>query len=203
MLDWILKNSTAVQAMVGMVTALVWITYLHMFVAGMRRQRRTEILIALGGDQGIAARIIISNLGLEPIYILDVILKICTGSEATSVSVTDRAELHPTDRPSLDVATLQRPLKSGNHVEIGSIDDLLERASLHSRRKRADLDMTRIEITVAAVTAASSGIVAARRVFDVVNEENNLRLRPESLWTQQIRDRKGRKAIIRQLDGSL
>lgn len=203
MWNWILQNSTVVQALVGMVTALVWITYLHMFVAGMRRQRRTEILITLGGDQGIAARIIISNLGLEPIYVLEVILRICTADAESSILVTDRAERNPTDKPSLAVATLQRPLKSGDHVEIGSIDDLLERASLHSQRKREDLHMTRVEITVAAVTAASSGIVAARRVFKVTGQDDILLLQPESLWAQQIRDRPGRRAIIRQLEGAL
>lgn len=203
MWDWILQHSTVVQAMVGMVTALVWITYLHMFVAGMRRQRRTEILITLGGDRGLAGRIIISNLGLEPIYVLDVVLKIDAEGEESVVSVTDRAELHPSDRPSLDVATLQRPLKSGDHVEIGSIDDLLERASLRSERKRKDLDLTRIEITVAAVTAASSGIAAARRVFHVTNENNLLFLRSDKPWAEQIRNRHGRKAIIRQLSDSL
>ncbi|RJL21541.1 hypothetical protein [Paracoccus siganidrum] len=203
MWDWILQHSTVVQAMVGMVTALVWITYLHMFVAGMRRQRRTEILITLGGDRGLAGRIIISNLGLEPIYVLDVVLKIDAEGEESVVSVTDRAELHPSDRPSLDVATLQRPLKSGDHVEIGSIDDLLERASLRSERKRKDLDLTRIEITVAAVTAASSGIAAARRVFHVTNENNLLFLRSDKPWSEQIRNRHGRKAIIRQLSDTL
>lgn len=203
MWEWILQHSTVVQAMVGIVTALVWITYLHMFVAGMHRQRRTEILITLGGDRGIAGRIIISNLGLEPIYILDVILKICSVDEERLVSVADRAKLRPTDKPSLDVATLQRPLKSGDHVEIGTIDDLLKRASLRSELERDDLGLVRIEITVAVVTAASSSIAAARRVFGVTNESESISLRPNSLWAEQIRSRRDRREIIRQLTDSL
>src|SRR5690606_7640698 len=107
-------------------------------------------------------------------------------------SVTDRAELHPSDHPSLELATLQRPLKSGEHVEIGSLDELLERASRHGAFDRNDSELSHIEITVAAVTAAASSIVGARRVFRVQLADGLAQMRPTSLWAEQIRSGRGK-----------
>lgn len=203
MWNLVLEQVTAVQAFVSLLTAFVWIVYLHMFVSGMRRQRRTEILITLGGDWGLDGRIIISNLGLEPIYILDVLLKNCAGGNETVISIADRAELHPSDRPSLELATLQRPLKSGEHIEIGSLDELLERASRRGAFKRNDSELTHIEITVAAVTAAASSIVGARRIFQVRRDDGLVQMRPTTLWAEQIRGGRGRRDIARQLTRNL
>ncbi|WP_189654962.1 hypothetical protein [Paracoccus mutanolyticus] len=56
---------------------------------------------------------------------------------------------------------------SADYVEIGTLDTLLNRVAGRLPGRRGDTDPTRIEITVAAITAAASGIVAARRVFDI------------------------------------
>lgn len=76
MWNWLAENASPVQAVVGVVTALVWIVYLQILVSGLRRQRRTEILINLGGSRNLDARFFISNLGFEPIYILEIMLTI-------------------------------------------------------------------------------------------------------------------------------
>jgi hypothetical protein len=203
MWNWILQHAAVVQAIVGLVTAAVWITYLNVFVESMRRQRRSEILITLGGDRGVDGRVLVSNLGLEPIYILDIMLTYYKGSETKTLSVADRTEIAPIKQTTTDRATLQRPLKSGEFVEIGTIDTLLNRVASRVAAPRHDLDLTCLEITVAAVTAAASGIVAARRIFDIQHVEGRLVVRPKTLYAEQIRKRRGRKRIERQLIDAL
>jgi hypothetical protein len=203
MWNWILQHAAVVQAVVGLVTAAVWITYLNVFIESMRRQRRSEILITLGGHRGLSGRILVSNLGLEPIYILDIMLTHRTGTGETTASVTDRTEVDPSELTNFDRATLQRPLKSGEYVEIGTIDNMLERAAHRLEGARSDPDLSCIEITVAAVTAAESSIVAARRSFDVRHESDHFLLRPRTLYAEQIRGKRGRRRIERQLTDML
>lgn len=199
MWDWITTHAAVMQAAIALVTAGVWITYLHVFVESLRRQRRSEILITMGGERGLGARVLVSNLGLEPIYILDVLLRPCSDSDSPAVAVADRTETDPARHADPGQATLQRPLKSGDHVDIGSIDILLGRAARHPGQGRQDARLSRIEITVAAVTAAASSIVAAQRVFEVSRSGDGTVLRPATLYAQQIRDRRGRRRIERQL----
>lgn len=199
MLDWIVENSGLVQAMMAGVTALVWVFYLHIIVAGLRRQRRTEILINLGGDRSFSARTLVSNLGFEPVYILEIIMTVWSGDGERTSSVADRAEVAEAEHQSPREATLQGPLKSGEYVDIGSIQDLLERDRLQFL-DHIDLDdVSRIEITVAAITAATNSIVAARRRFRRQPGEGKRALVPETLYAQQVRSRRGRKAIERQI----
>ena len=93
MWDWISENSGLVQAGMAAVTALVWMVYLHIIVSGLRRQRRTEILIQLGGARNLSARILVSNLGFEPIYVLEIMLTVWTASGERMSSVADRTEI--------------------------------------------------------------------------------------------------------------
>ena len=90
MWDWISENSGLVQAGMAAVTALVWMVYLHIIVSGLRRPRRTEILIQLGGARNLSARILVSNLGFEPIYVLEIMLTVWTASGERMSSVADR-----------------------------------------------------------------------------------------------------------------
>lgn len=201
MWNWVLQHASVVQAVIALVTAGVWIVYLHVFVESLRRQRRSEILITMGGERGLGGRVLISNLGLEPIYVLDILLGRSTDSAEDLVSVIDKTEGGASG--SARGATLQRPLKSGEHIDIGTIDDLLDRAAWGPRRGRSDGDLSRIEITVAAVTAAASGIVAARRAFAVQHRDGQLILRPQTLYAEQIRGREGRRRIENQLAARL
>jgi len=59
-------------------------------VSGQRRQRVTEILIHLGGSQFLDARAFVSNLGFEPIYILEILLTIWSTDGERETSIADR-----------------------------------------------------------------------------------------------------------------
>ncbi|MFN3273405.1 MAG: hypothetical protein ACK41U_01900 [Paracoccus sp. (in: a-proteobacteria)] len=202
MLGWIEENSGLVQAMMSGVTALVWVFYLHIIVSGLRRQRRTEILINLGGERSFSARALVSNLGFEPVYILEIILTVWSGDGERTSSVADRAEVAEVaraERRSPSEATLQGPLKSGEYVDIGSIKDLLERDRLQFFEPIDLDDISRIEITVAAITAATNSIVAAKRSFRRDEGPGKRALVPETLYARQIRSRRGRRSIERKI----
>ncbi|MEE2861528.1 MAG: hypothetical protein ACU0DH_11125 [Paracoccus sp. (in: a-proteobacteria)] len=203
MWEWIEANSGLVQATMAAVTALVWMVYLHIIVSGLRRQRRTEILIHLGGARDLSGRILVSNLGFEPIYVLEIMLNVWTEKGERMSSVADRTEIAQDQHQTPREATLQGPLKSGESVDIGSVVDLIERAK-HSSFDDLDVgDLRQIEVTVAAVTAADSAIAAATRVFRIAGQDGDLRLCPKTLDTQQVRSRRRRNKIEAKLKSML
>lgn len=196
MLDWIGQHSSVVQAGVGVITALVWLVYLHIMVSGFRRQRRSEILITLGGPRRVSGHLFVSNLGFEPIYVLDILLTCCRDQEEVTVSIVDRFDEGDTGDGRV---TLQMPLNSGDHVDAGRISDLLERAQARSDRISDVGDFASLRITVAALTAANAGIVAAERSFRVLQDDDEPVLQAEQLYARQIRGRHARKSIEAQL----
>lgn len=203
MWNWLAQHAALVQVAVAAITALVWLVYLQILVSGLRRQRRTEILIHLGGSKDTDARVIVSNLGFEPIYVLEIILSVWSGDGERDTSVADRTEIARQDLDSPLESTLQGPLKSGEFVDIGSFENLLQRArwSLSDDLDLSDLD--RVEVKVAAITAARSSIVAAYRQFRIDQRADGARIRPETLSARQIRSWWGRNRLRRQLEARL
>lgn len=187
-MEWMVQNPALVQAMLSGVTALVWIVYLHLIMTGLRRQRRTAILINLGGGSGGDARFLVSNLGLEPVYLLEVLVTMRRDGQVTVAPITERAELwtRRLDRPT--EATTQGPLTSGDFRDIGSVADLVERAQLHFGDAIRLDDLDNVEVTVVAYTASTSRLAAATRAFVVrTDDSGRCRVLPDSLHARQIR----------------
>ncbi|MEB8386755.1 hypothetical protein OO012_05895 [Rhodobacteraceae bacterium KMM 6894] len=203
MWNWLAENAASVQATVGGITALVWIVYLQILVSGLRRQRRNEILIHLGGSQNVDARAFISNLGFEPIYVLEIILTIWSEDGNRETSIADRTETARENLPNPSASTFQGPLKSGEFVDIGCFEDLLQRARWNTSE---DLDLgaiSRVELKVAAISAASSAVVAAKRQFHISGDGDDCRIRPTTLYATQIRSWWGRFRLKRELHARL
>tara|TARA_R110000787_G_scaffold51821_1_gene122435 strand:+ start:3707 stop:4324 length:618 start_codon:yes stop_codon:yes gene_type:complete len=199
MWDWLAENSALVQAVFGGVTAFVWIFYLQILVMGLRRQRRTEMLIHLGGGTGMDARTFVSNLGFEPIYILEIMLTVSTSDGARETSIADRTEIAKENLASPSDVTVQGPLKSGEYVDIGDFGTLLRRAEWRSAETLDLKQITKVQLKVAAISAASSTIVAAERGFDVVVEDGVSTLVPQGLYAKQIRSFWARQGLKREL----
>lgn len=199
MVSWLTENTALVQVLVGIVTALVWIFYLQILVSGLRRQRRTEILIHLGGSQGLDARTIISNLGFEPIYVLEIMLTIWSSDGERETSIADRTEIAKEDLASPGATTFQGPLKSGEYVDIGSFENLLQRARWNTSDELDPSAISRVELKVAAISAASSSVVAAKRQFQIDIQNDQCRIRPKTLYALQIRSWWGRYTLRREL----
>jgi len=199
MWNWLAENASPIQAAVGAITALVWIVYLQILVSGLRRQRRTEVLIHLGGSQSLDARAFISNLGFEPIYVLEILLTIWSTDGERETSIADRTEMAKEDLSNPSATTFQGPLKSGDFIDIGSFEDLLKRARWNTSD---DLDpgaIKRVEVKVAAISAASSAVVASKRQFYVECVGDKCRIQPKTLYATQIRSWWGRYKLKREL----
>lgn len=195
---WLAENSAMVQAITAIITALVWIVYLQILVSGFRRQRRSIILIHGAGNDNLDPRIFVTNLGLENIYVLEILMEVTRKGDRQERSVTDRTEVAADALATPSDASLQGPLASGAWIDIGSIDDLLKRlhrgddVSAHDR-------IHEIGITVAAVSPTATGIVAARMDFTVLPEAGGLRLLPKRLHATQIRSAFRRRQVAARL----
>src|SRR5690606_5968835 len=126
MLDWIARHADFLALLVNAGMLVVWLTYLHVFLTGYRRQVRPKIIINRGGGAGLDARCFVSNMGSEPIYIEDILVTVEANEERWSASVIDVDGLDEgvasSDPKRL---THQGPLQSGGYMEIGRYGDLL------------------------------------------------------------------------------
>ncbi|SFP81338.1 hypothetical protein [Tranquillimonas alkanivorans] len=198
MLEWIRQNYEIVQVAVGVVTVFVWVAYLQLLLISFRRQRRPMILINCGAGEGVRARCFISNLGMEPVYLLDVTIRVETCEGFETAAITDRnPELEgEVSRPA--DATHQGPLETGNILDIGSFETLVERAIGDEEGVHWE-DVVRLELTAIIATAADNRLGGARRSF-AIEEGDPYRLVAESLTASQIRSRADRRRITRWLE---
>ena len=198
MLGWITQYSDVLQVVLNAVMVVIWMIYLQIFLVSYRRQRRADILINLGSGAGRRARFFVSNLSLEPVYLLDVLVELTTQDGAREADITDRAETSGAQLNSPTEATNQGPLKSGEFIDIGNLDDLLKRAS--PQLKDVDLDLTTaFAITVVVHTASTPDIVGARRCFRISRDGREVTLLPTQVAATQIRSLWGRRHLRRKL----
>jgi hypothetical protein len=186
-MNWLSDNSSAIQAATGILTALIWIVYLHALLMNYARQRRPEILITYGAGKGLASRCFVTNLGLEPIYLLDAIVEVEAGDKRCRASVTDREEEGEALADPAQ-ATNQGPLTSGGYRDIGSFQSLLDRARSQDAELPAAEAIRSIEITIVAATAARSSLASAQRTFFLIRRgRDNLPFLSAGVGTRQIR----------------
>ena len=68
-MSWIAENHQLIAALTSIGMLVVWITYLQLFLASYRRQRKATILIRLGQGGGLDAHCLVTNMSAEPIYL--------------------------------------------------------------------------------------------------------------------------------------
>ena len=193
MLEFIRQNSELMQIGASLTTTLVWLVYLHVLLRGFRDQRRSSVLINRGGGEDLDARCLVSNMGAQPAYLLDVLACIETDDSADVSSVVDRRELRREELERATEMTGQGPLPSGGYVDIGSFKDIAKRADSDIRIE--DMPQRTVKLIAVAATNQASHIVAAVREFDLVPEGNSISVRPKSLEAKQLRSRRSRKQV--------
>jgi hypothetical protein len=194
---WIEENASGLQVITGALTVLIWLVYLHLILLGFFRQRRSSLLIARAGRRDIKARCLISNMGLEPAYILDVLVEIETGDSFITASVIewegDAASADETP-PSY---TIQGPLNSGEHTVLGTFEDLIARAERSFGGERFDTGVKSIFLIVLASTNQARHVVAACRKFELQfdGETGRADLLPVAVEAYQIRSGRQRRKL--------
>ncbi|MBS1303458.1 hypothetical protein [Loktanella sp. SALINAS62] len=202
MFEWIAQHSELLNVLLNGLMVVIWVAYLQIFLVSFRRQQRTDIIINMGAGSGLEARCFVSNLGLEPLYLHDVLVELTTSGGTYTAVITDRANLtdEQLNRPS--EATNQGPLRSGDYIDIGSFSDLLERAS-DSLQDVNCSDVTHIKITAVAKTSSSSHIVGAFRDYQLHKSGSRTKVRPTQIGATQIRSWWHRRTLRKEMSRRL
>ena len=197
MWEWLKDNVTLLQVLVNFTSALVWIAYLQMFAASFRRQTRSSLLVTLAGAHDTTGRCIISNMGSEPAYIVDVLAEFGTDSHQTAVSVVDRLELYERSSTEITGVSAVGPLSSGSYVDIGSFQDLFVRAHQRLDTIHATEEVQSIKLIAIAATSQARYLVAAYRGFNLYrsDETDVVGVVPVEVESKQIRSRRERKKL--------
>ena len=142
-----------------------------------------------------------ANLGLEPVFIVDVLVRLETEQGTTEAVVTDRTEMNDRELNNPGEATNQGPLASGNFMSIGTLDILLHRSA---SQPIPVSDLKTVTIVVVAATAARWSLVGASRQYRVsFDEEGAPTILATKIDTDQIRSRAGRRALLQKLESRL
>jgi hypothetical protein len=201
--DWIAKHSDALQVIAAGTAAVVWIVYLQLLLMTVLRQRRPLILIGTGAGVGLESRCFVSNLSFEPLYVMDLTLTLSTAHGERTAFITDRWEMDRQDLTNPGEATNKGPLKSGEFFDIGSFENLVDRARRALDEAIDPGEIDGFELVVIATTAASPAIVAASRGFVIHRTRQERRLVPKTVGTWQIRSLLARRRIKRTLQDRL
>lgn len=198
MLDFITQNVEIIQIATSLTMALVWLVYLQIFLSGYIQQRRSSILINRGGGPDMQARCLVSNMGAQPAYLLDVLASLDTGEDVNVASVVDREELRKEEMEQPTNVTGQGPIPSGGYVDIGTFEDVAGRVGYSASKD--DLDDRCLKLVAVCATNQANNVVAAVREFDLRAEKGRVRLMPRKLEARQIRSRRLRKKITSMLE---
>ncbi|TCS62799.1 hypothetical protein EDD52_10894 [Primorskyibacter sedentarius] len=202
MWGWLHDNSTTLQVLVSLLSTCVWITYLHVFLSSYRRQTRSSLMISREGARDLKARCIVSNMGSEAAFLMDVLVEFETEGKKFTTSVIDRLELQGAEGDTSKTGSAQGPMASGSYVDIGSFEDILTRA--HRQFDSADFtrDILRTRLIAIAATSQARDLVAACRGFEFIfgTEGSVVHVRPIEIAAKQIRSRRKRKSLRRLLE---
>ena len=210
MLNWIVAHAQIIGAMINLGMLCVWIVYLHVFVSNYRRQLRAKILINLGAGQGLEARCLVSNMSSDAIYLQSIIIDLELPGYRKSRPVTELEGLEEWESPSeLNLWTRQGPLTAGQVRDMGSFRGMLAHALGQDPAAPGGADnelcaqIEAFEVTIIAVYGSEDLPVGARRRFQIQQDREGTRLRPQTGEAQQIRSRSERRAMKKRLEEEL
>lgn len=207
MWQWAVENSAVVQTLVSLLSTVVWIAYLHVFLSSYRRQTRSSLLISRTGQRGLEGRCIISNMGSEPAFLMDVLAEFRLEESSVTASVVERVDLWEREQDTSHGVSAAGPMESGSYVDIGSIHEILDRA--HRRFGVADFASEIKSMTLIAVAATSQAreLVAATRSYSFDPDRDadpgaggeTVEIRPVEIKAKQLRSRREQRRLARAL----
>ncbi|WP_370159320.1 hypothetical protein [Limimaricola soesokkakensis] len=199
-MQWLADHSAALSVVLSAAMLVVWISYLNIFLFSFLRQRRQFITITQGAGAALKAKCFVSNLGLEPIYIVEVVIDLIVEGEQCQAVVTDRTLMSDQELQDSREATNQGPLQSGHHSSIGEFEDLIRRGLSAGDSKRKIEDVSDVTIPV---VAAKGAVTGARRAFVVEGSGEDRILHGRTLMAEQITGRAASRKLRRDLERRL
>ncbi len=190
-MTWFADHSALIQTATSIATALIWLVYLQLLLSGVLRQRRPTLSMNRGSGEGMDAKIILSNLGYEPIYVQDVLVTMDIEGDGESTHyVTDRREL-PEEETSKGLrGTTQGPMGTGDYISLGSVRGILQRAAPDYDTDKLP-GLNKVTFTVLGTGQKPAG---ASKAYLVISDEHSIKhLRPETLETNILSPRQCRR----------
>lgn len=213
-MEWIARHGSAISALTGLGTLMVWVVYLQVFVSSYRRQLRATLLITRGPGHGLEARCFLSNMSSGPVYVTSVQVQLDATTGTTVSPVTDILDvevegtrkgarpdhLPAPARPGADLGahTRQGPLFNGETRDIGSFQELIRQAAVENLSATRLLRSVTIEVV--GLYGSEDLPVGARRCFVVLDRGGELIVRGQEIRTQQIRRRRDRRDLLSHLE---
>lgn len=209
-LEWIVSNRELASLLVSLGTLLVWVTYLQVFLASYRRQRRGAILITLGQGRGLDGHCLVTNMGAEPVFILALIAQVEGDGGVRSRAVTELEGEQWSEPSDLRLWTRQGPLDSSKLRDMGALRSMVNHVldadagtgPGNGAPEQAVTGLRSVLIRVIAAHGSEDLPIGAERAFEVVDDGTEPTLRPRSHSTRQIRSRRERRRLVRLLEES-
>lgn len=204
-LQTLLEYAPLLSAVMAAVTALIWIVYLNFFLLSYRRQRKPSILITSGAGRGLDTHCFVTNLGLEPVYLLDVVIDLERPDGSSVRAIIPERNEHWQDAQQGDAddahsATNVGPLRSGEEKDLGRFRALIDRACAENPDVDAHMPLAALEVTVVTITASQAELCGAARRYRVRNATGGAtQLRPVSVQARQLQGYFARRRLERVL----
>ncbi len=187
-------------------TMVIWLFYAHLLYQAFKRQRQARILINQGWGEQINSVAIVSNMSHEPVYIQCVILSMKLGDgRKFRDSVTDFDDAEPWNaKNDPREVTRQGPLNTGSYMNLGTFQTLLRQSGQqHGLINDGDDPVQRMRVrefklTVVCNYGPSGEAIGVQRKF-VVHGEHSDRLRPDSIYSRRLTNRRARRKMERWL----
>lgn len=205
MWQWITQNAQALNVLAAVGTMAVWIFYAHLLLAGFRRQRQAKVLVNQGWGNQVDSVCLVSNMSQEPIYIQCIFISLQTEQGQYRSSVTDFDDIESVDiRLRPDEITRQGPLDSGGFMNLGAFRTLIRQAAKqhdlgHGKEDPAkEIGLESFKITVICSYGPEAGAIGVQREFKVEGSDNQ-RMRPVSIYSRRMANRRARRKMERWL----
>lgn len=209
MLQNLLHLAPLITAAMTCVTALIWVVYLSVFLRSYRRQQRPSILITSGAGKHLDAHCFVTNLGLEPVYLLDVVIDLIEpGGKVVRAVIPERTEhwnnAVPGEEEDIRRATNVGPLSSGGERDLGRFRTLIDRAGTENPDIKVDIAFTSLEVTVVIVTASQAELCGASRCYHIDHTvEGAPCLMAKTIKAKQLQGWLARRSLTRLLSAQL
>ncbi|MER0239827.1 hypothetical protein [Fulvimarina sp. MAC8] len=199
--SWIGSHSNILSVIISAAMLCVWVFYLQLLFNSYLRQRRSSILISRGAGKGLHARCLVTNMSQEPIYVTSLIAELETDEGKREVQLTDMRELPEDLGMDPRSAMRQGSLESGQYLDIGHFDALIEQLANDAPKIRDKTAIKALEMTVVALYGPEDLPVGAKRKFTIDwHADEKTRITPNSVITYQIHKKRERRRLRRELE---
>ncbi|PVB60041.1 hypothetical protein [Labrenzia sp. 011] len=189
MWNFIQQNHGAISAIASILTLAIWALYFQLLLNSYRHRIRPKININRGGGRTSAARCVISNMSAEAIYIEAIALTLGDGHRR-SVCQLSELEVSLSSESDPRSQIFQGPLNSGEFIDIGTFDSLIDRArNSFAEQEALRNDTEKLQVMVVGNYTGDDGLIAAERSYELELKEEKRLLISDTVSTRQVRSR--------------